>query len=223
MHKSALSAIVLTVLIVTMPVFSLAFADVSVGVKKGDWIDYNVAITGNFEDHDATWARTEVTDVQGPVLYLNMTTLFINGTYTYENITLNLQSGQLGDDFFIPANLSTGDVFYDARLGNITITGSEQKTYRGVERTVVTSTVYANKNEATVFYWDKQTGIMVEAHSNYSDINFTMTTFANDTNMWRQQDHADSIAFYALLTTVVIVAVVSAAFLVWRKKVRVKK
>jgi hypothetical protein len=223
MHKSALFAVALTVLVITSPLFAVAFADVSVGVKKGDWIDYQVAITGNLEDHDAQRARTEVTDVQGPVLYLNMTTLFTNGTYTYENITLNLQTGHLGDDFFIPANLSTGDVFYDVRIGNVTITSSQQKTCVGTQRTVLIGTVATTNNtETTTFEWDKQTGILVQAFSNYTDYNFTMATVANGTNMWQPQAPVDLTPFYVLVTTIIILVVVVAVILVWRKKVQVK-
>ena len=221
MHKLALLAVALTVLTITASL-AVAFADVSVGVKKGDWIEYQVVTTGNMENHDAQWAMTEVTDVQGPVLNLNMTTLFTNGTYLYENITLNLQTGHLGDDFFIPANLSAGDVFYDARIGNVTITGSQQITCVGAKRTVDTGTVAINKMETTTFDWDKQTGILVEAYSNYSDYNFTMKTVANDTNMWQPQTPVDSTPFYVLISTIVIVVVAVAVILVWRKKVQVK-
>jgi hypothetical protein len=38
MHKLALLTVALTVLII-MAFFWVAFADVSVGVKKGDWIE----------------------------------------------------------------------------------------------------------------------------------------------------------------------------------------
>ena len=217
MHKLALLAVALTVLTITASL-AVAFADVSVGVKKGDWIEYQVVTTGNMENHDAQWAMTEVTDVQGPVLNLNMTTLFTNGTYLYENITLNLQTGHLGDDFFIPANLSAGDVFYDAHIGNVTITGSKQITCVGAKRTVDTGTVTINKMETTTFEWDKQTGIMVEAYSNYTDYNFTMKTVANATNMWQPQTPVDSTPFYVLISTIVIVVVAIVAILVWRRK-----
>jgi hypothetical protein len=61
MHKLALLTVALTVLII-MAFFWVAFADVSVGVKKGDWIEYQVTITGNPpQDHNITWARMDVT------------------------------------------------------------------------------------------------------------------------------------------------------------------
>ena len=76
----------------------------------------------------------------------NMTTLFNNGTYLYEQHNLNLQTGHLGDEFFIPANLSPGDSFYDARAGNVTILSSQEKTYVGAKRTVLTGTVAASND-----------------------------------------------------------------------------
>ncbi len=170
------SAILLAAL--TLILFPPATA-LSVGVKKGDWIEYHVAVTGTMPDHDAQWARTDVVDVQGAVLHLKMTTQFVNGTYLYENITLNLKTGQLGDDFFIPANMSSGDSFFDARVGNINITGFEQRIYAGAERSVL-----AGHTDVTSFYWDQKTGILVEAYSNYPTINFTMHTVAVGTNIW---------------------------------------
>lgn len=220
MHKSSLLALLLAILIVTALFTAVAFADVSIGVKTGDWIEYKIVTTGNLENHDSQWASMEVTIVQGPVLTLNITTLFNNGTYFYEpNIVLNLQTGHLGDDFFIPANLSTGDVFYDARIGNITITSSQQKTYVGAQRTVLTGTVVTtNGMETTTFEWDKQTGILVQAFSNYTDYNFTMATVANGTNMWQPQAPVDLTPFYVLITGIVIVVVAVAAILVRRNK-----
>jgi hypothetical protein len=224
MRKLSFLATLLAILIVTALFMAATFADVSIGVKKGDWIEYQVVTTGNLENHDSQWASMEVTDVQGPVLSLNVTTLFNNGTYFYEpNIVLNLQTGHLGDDFFIPANLTTGDAFYDVRLGNITLTNSQQKTYVGAQRTVLTGTVVTtNGTETTTFKWDKQTGIMVQAFSNYTDYNFTMATVANGTNIWQPQTPVNATPIYALITAIVIVVVAVAAILVWRKKVQVK-
>ncbi|HTY74914.1 MAG TPA: hypothetical protein VMD05_05035 [Candidatus Nanoarchaeia archaeon] len=202
MRKFALAALFLFILI-AFPA-STTYA-ISVGVKKGDWIEYKVAVTGDMPDHDAQWARTDVVDVQGSVLNLNMTTQFTNGTYLYENITLNLETGQLGDDFFIPANMSVGDTFYDAHVGNITITGSSQRTYAGAERTVL-----SGQTNVTSFYWDKQTGILVEAYSNYSNINFTMKTVANKTDMWQTQvpEFNASTIFVAVVTIMVAALII---------------
>jgi len=50
-------------------------ADVSDGVKKGDWIEYKVTYTGTPpEGHEVKWARMEVSGVQGAAISLIMTT-----------------------------------------------------------------------------------------------------------------------------------------------------
>lgn len=189
-------------------------AEISVGVKKGDWIEYQVALTGSPPaDHDVTWARMEVTNVQGKAINLNVTTEFKNGTLLYENITLNLETGQLGDDFIIPANLNSGDTFFDENVSNITISGVEERTYAGATRTVV----YAATSETT-YYWDQATGILVEGNSQFPD--YTMNTIVDKTNMWQPQLFGlDPTVFYGLVIgAAVLVVVVPAFFVVKRKK-----
>jgi hypothetical protein len=156
------------------------WAAIAVGVKKGDWIEYQVTVTGNPPaEHNAKWARMEVTKVENSSIDLNITTQFTNGTYLYENVTLNLQTGHLGDDFFIPANLSTGDQFFDAYNGNTTINDTLTRTYANTEREVLTATT-----RYTTYYWDQQTGTLLEADSTYPDQNYTITTIADKTNLW---------------------------------------
>jgi hypothetical protein len=73
----------------------------------------------------------EVVDVQIKDINLVITTKFSNGTLLNETLTLNLETGQLGDDFIIPANPNSGDTFFDKRQGNITISGVEERTGAG--------------------------------------------------------------------------------------------
>ncbi len=80
MQKSALLAILFTFFILVASI-STVFANVSVGVKQGDWIQYNVHVTGNPPgDHNIQWASMNVTDVQGTAITLDIQTLFNNGT-----------------------------------------------------------------------------------------------------------------------------------------------
>jgi hypothetical protein len=201
----------LIVLIVIVPV--AVSAEILVGVKQGDWIEYQVNVTGTPPpDHNIIWARMEITDVQGGDINLNITTRFSNGTLLNEAITLNLETGQLGDDFIIPANLTVGDTFYDKTEGNIMISGAEERTYAGATRTVV----YANTSQ-TKFYWDKSTGILVEATSSYTE--YTMHTTADKTNMWQAQIFGlDSTFFYALIIVAMAILAVIVFLVIRRKK-----
>jgi hypothetical protein len=210
-RKLALAFASFIVLVVILP--AAISAEILVGVKQGDWIEYQVNVTGTPPpDHNITWARMEITDVQGGDINLNVTTKFSNGTLLNEAITLNLETGQLGDDFIIPANLNGGGTFFDKRVGNITISGVEERTYAGATRTVV----YANTFQ-TKFYWDKSTGIIVEALSSYTE--YTMHTTVDKTNMWQAQIFGlDSTIFYALLIATVAILAIIIFFVIRRKK-----
>jgi hypothetical protein len=188
-------------------------AEISVGVKQGNWIEYQVTLTGTPDpEHDVTWARMEVVDVQGTVINLNVTTEFSNGTLLKETITLNLETGQLGDDFIIPANLNSGDTFYDKRQGNMTIIGVEERIYAGATRTIE-----SGATSQTTYYWDKATGVLVEGISSFTD--FTMHTKVDKTNMWQAQIFGlDPTVFYALVIAAVAILVIMTFFVIHRKK-----
>jgi hypothetical protein len=202
-----------TALLIVLLGVGNVLAEISVGVKKGDRIEYQVAVTGSPPaDHDVTWARTEVTNVKGKAINLNVTTEFKNGTLLYENVTLNLETGQLGDDFIIPANLNSGDVFFDKNVGNITISGVEKRTYAGATRTVVSAAT-----SETTYYWDQATGILVEGNSKFPG--FTITSIADKTNMWQPQLFGlDPTVFYGLVIGAAAFVVVVLVFLIVRRK-----
>ena len=210
-RKLASIIALLIILIGTAP--ATISAEISVGVKQGDWIEYQVTCTGTPpESHNITWAKMEIVGVQGAAINLNITTEFSNGTLLNETITLNLETGQLGDDFIIPANLKTGDTFFDKRQGNITISGVEERTYAGATRTIMSGTT-----SQTTYYWDKATGVLVEASSSFTD--FTMNTKVDKTNMWQAQIFGlDPTVFYALVIAAAAILVVTAFFVIRRKK-----
>jgi hypothetical protein len=190
-------------------------AEIAVGVKKGDWIEYKVAVTGTVpQGHNVTWARMEVTDVQGKAIDLSITTSFTNETLLPEKITLNLETGVLGDDFIIPANLNYRDSFFDMIQGNITIRDTGIKTVEGVDRTFVSGTT-----ELTAYVWDKTTGVLIEATTSFTG--YTMTTVADRTNMWTPMLFGFNPSFFFILIAVAIVAilVVVAALFMSRRKI----
>lgn len=190
-------------------------AEVAVGVKKGDWIEYIVTFTGTVpQGHNVTWARMEVTGVQGKVIDLNITTSFTNETLLPEKVTLNLETGVLGDDFIIPTNLNYRDSFFDVYQGNITNSDTGIKKVVGVDRTFVSGTT-----TQTAYVWDKTTGVLIEATT--SATGYTMTTVADKTNMWSPLLFGLNPSFFFILIVVAIVAilVVVAALCMSRRKI----
>ena len=181
-------------------------AEIVVGVEQGDWIEYKVTATGDVpEEHNVTWDKIEIISVEEKKIGIEITSRYSDGREETANSTLNLETGQIGDAFIIPANLDNNDTFLEQNEDSITISGVEKKTYVGANRKVV----YANTSQS-IFYWDQSTGFLVEATSSYPD--FTMTTKAEKTNMWQAQIFGiDPIVFIALI--VLVMATVLAIFL----------
>ena len=201
-RKFALQLIVFAVLVCSL-LSTTVYAEIVVGVKEGDWIEYRVTGTGNVPaEHDLTEAKIEILGVDGKTIDIQIASKFSDGREETITSTLNLETGQIGDSFIIPANLSKGDTFLEQTEGTITIRGVEEKTYAGAKRT----TVYATTSR-TEFRWDLSTGFLVEATSSYPD--FTIITEAENTNMWQTQTFGVDPIVPIVLVAAVIVAVLA--------------
>jgi hypothetical protein len=188
-------------------------------VKAGDWIEYIVTYTGTPPEKHQTWVKVEILSVEGTNITLRGTVEYSDGTQETPTTTIDLEAGKLGDGFIIPANLTSGDTFYDKNEGNITIKGVEEGTYAGARRTVVQATISQGTldSQGTLYaHWDKSTGVLVDAAVLTSEL--TMHVKADKTNMWQAQLFGlEPIVFYTLIIAVIaIVAVV--AFLVMRRR-----
>lgn len=214
-----------TLLLTTMVVSVLAvvscvlvYAEPSTGVKRGDWIEYSMSITGPPLDdplRNVTWYRTEILEVNGASFQANKTGLMVNGTLSSSIWGFNLTEGQVQGWAIIPANLSPGDAFFDvAKSADITIEGEEQKTLLGATRTVT----HASDPGKVYKEWDKATGVYMHAVEHTTD--YTITTNADATNMWSAQtlDGNKSLFYGALAAGAVLaVLVVSSVVVVQRK------
>jgi hypothetical protein len=182
---------------------SSVFADLSVGVKKGDWIEYAVTYTGSpSQGHDINWARIEIIEVEGPLVYVSITSRYPNGSREILNFTSNLQTGKLIDNFIIPSNLNSGDSFLDQNIGNITISDVGEYVYAGATRTVL----YASTNQNS-YVWDQVTGVNVESTSEQPD--YSMHTIILDTNLWQSSVNLGLSALVLIAFTAVIALVVA--------------
>lgn len=186
---------------------TLAVADAIVGVKPGDWVEYNVTFTGTPPpEHDAKWARMEVTGVEGQRVNAMFTSQLANGTMLNVAEDLDFSTGRLIDTFIIPAGLNAGDTFYAQGVGNITIDSVEVHDAAGAARTVVHADA-----EDTQWYWDRASGVVVEART--ANAVYTLDTLAVNTGLWSPQILGlDQAVFYAsiiiLAVTVIAVAIV---------------
>jgi len=190
------------------------YADLSVGVEKGNWIEYSVTYTGEpSQDHTLNWARIEVTDVRGTDIYVSITSRYTNGSSEVFNSTLNLKTGHLIDDFIIPANLKTGDSFLDQNQGNITISHTEQHTYAGAPRTAISASTSQN-----TYVWDQATGVSLEGTSEQTD--YSMHTIVEATNMWQPSTGLNLTTLVFITVATVLAVVILAAMAVWLRKKR---
>jgi hypothetical protein len=204
--KFALCITCLTVL-VSIVFSAVASAEIVVGVKQGDWIEYNVTFTGDFPvQHDVTWCRIEVTAVEGKNVYVDITSRYADGSNETVSSTVKLDTGNIGEAFIIPANSDKEDTF-SSYEGTITISGVEETSCAGATR----SAVYANTPE-TMFYWDRSTGFLVEANSSSSE--FTMFTKVEKTNMWQPQIFGLDQTVFIALVLVIVAVLVLAIFLI---------
>ena len=182
-----LVSIVVYASVIALPAFT--FGEISVGVKKGDWIEYTITMTGPPLDpiRNLTWYRTEILEVDGAWFQANKTGLSVNGTLSSSIWSFDLAKGQVRGWVIIPSNLGTGDAFFDAAKSlDITIEGEEQKALLGANRTVT----HASDPGKVYLEWDKATGVYVHSIAHTSNYTVIMNAFA--TNMWSPQTQGQS-------------------------------
>jgi hypothetical protein len=204
-------------MIVILVSFSMAIGTssaLSIGVKKGDSVTYDISYTGTPPaGFDATSWSMDIMSVDGPEVAVNITSVIPNSPNYRSSHVFNLENGTLGpDDWIIPAGLKTGETFYDANVGNITIQGTETRTYAGATRTVLVSS-----SEHSTRYWDQATGVVMEGVLTYPE--YTMTTKVDETNLWQPQTAiGQTLIIILAFVAIVIIAVIAAVYGIKRKK-----
>jgi len=196
-------------MLLTISIVALAFniqtakAEYQVGVKVGDWIKYDYTVTGV---PPATpipiWMKVEILSVEGTTIIVRLTMNMSGGTESSETITLHVartldyDTGGTFDTYFgfqfvIPANSTARygvDFIYvillSQGMAGTTNVGENTRTYAGASRTVIYATFSGQGGlyDVLKFYWDKPTGIMVEASARRDGINATAK--ATETNLW---------------------------------------
>lgn len=211
-----------------------AFENPVIGVKEGDWIEYEVIIEGKGSmppTHDVTWMKMEVLPIEGTAFSMNVSSRYSNGTLGYAIWHYNFTEGEHEGWTVIPANLSPGDSFYDLARHteepvNVTISSEEQKLVLGAMRTVT----YGHDEVREIKIWDKETGFFLGSvepiknkttKSGHYIEDLVITTNAIATNIWEPHEiESDDSGFYWLfaLVTVATALVSFAVIFIARKK-----
>jgi hypothetical protein len=217
----ALTALILVCMVVSVSIIASAaqaYGESSVGVKKGDWIEYTVSITGPTlaQSKNITWFRLEILDVVGSAFEANVTAKYVNASVHSAVWKFNFTEGEVEGWVIIPPNLGVGNTFYDAaKPGNVTIQGEEQKTVAGATRTIT----HANDSLRLVKEWDKASGVYTYSVEHPKNLNVVSEAIA--TNMWSPQILGlNQPVFYGIAAVSLVLAALalSLAIVVARKK-----
>jgi parallel beta-helix repeat protein len=190
-----------------------------VGVKAGDWIKVDYTITGwPAGTPYPLWLKVEFMSIVGTNVTVRVTMRMSDGTEQNATVPVDVVAGgqALGlSGFVIPANATTGDSIYISGYGNVTIAGETTRTYAGASRTVV-YTSFSQYGPQLTYYWDKQTGVLVEA----TVVSGSMTTTgkATETNMWQATPAFPIDPTLLCILIAIVAATVGAIFLTRRKK-----
>jgi hypothetical protein len=199
-----------------------AHPEVQVGVKAGDWIKCTYTISGwPAGTPYPLWLKVEFLSVEGTSTTVRVTMRMSDGTEQNATVPVDVVTGgqALGlSGFVIPANATTGDSVYMSGYGNVTVAGETTRSYAGASRTVVYAS-FSQYGTQLTYYWDKQTGVLVEA--TVVSGSMTATGKTTETNMWQAGPSGlpiEPIYLYILAASVIIIVVGAAAFIIRRKK-----
>lgn len=233
--KKCLTILFLLVLTTTVLTAEAATAETpQVGVKAGDWIEYDISHTGTSSPpptHDVNWMRLQVLEVDGSAFSVNVTARYANGTVGSEVWCLDFSEGNVGGWIIIPADLSVGDSFFDFSIHdhkpvNVTIQSEKQQNVLGATRAVTfANDSFRNKE------WDKATGMFVWSTETYKNVttksgfyidDLTVTVQSVGTNIWGPQSSQEqaSIFPYLLVIGASLVAAAASAVLLALSKTK---
>jgi len=235
--RSYVTVLNVFILFFTLPYVSgsvSASSEVHTGVKAGDWIMLNYTFVNapnatsspsNASFSFPTWMKVEILSVNTTQVSVDvrMTAHMSDGTETNQTGTLNLTAGAETEPVLsglvVPANLTVGDSTYISPYGNVTITSETTRTYVGVSRSIVLGNFSYQSQLVTqelTFYWDKQTGVIVEAEISSAGTNGTLR--AVETNMWQPQVFTIPVDQTISYSLVALAGVLIAIVFVWRRR-----
>jgi len=218
-HGTKIVCIALVASMFSLILIPAGFA--AIGVEEGDWIKYDYTVTGAPSGTVLpTWMKVEFLSVEGTTATVRVTAHLSDGTEESDTMTINIVTSEgtsgIPYEFVIPANCTTGDSIYMSGFGNVTLDGETTKTLAGASRTVVYASVSQYGSEIT-YYWDKETGVMVEAFTISGGM--TGTAKATETNMWEATTSPFWMqSWFYVIVAGVIVALAGAVYFLKKRK-----
>jgi hypothetical protein len=220
----------------------ISIADYTAGVKVGDWVKFgeiSLTWTGTGtepsyikDEKNLDWMKMEVKSVSGTQVVVETTGKYKNGTSTQSSSsTLDVATGEGlsgGFGMLIGANLSEGDTIPQQYGSQMKINGTATRTYCNAMRSVNyvdLSASYSGQTQQVKAYWDKATGILVEAYMHTSVSTPTAQTIelslkATETNMWSADiaGTLESNPIYIVAIIVVVLIVIIVLIIARRRK-----
>jgi len=199
----------------------------NVGVKAGDWAEYEFSTSWISTDPKATEpskvteqrklkeVRFYVKEVAGLNVTSELTLYFENGTETSETVLGDIKEGSMSM-FLVAADLQVGDAIAEFPAAP-SINETLVKEYAGAKREVNHAKISLNLpflNQTLDFYWDKKTGLLCEFLTNgtryvlggYSET-ITSSLKISKTNVWQPESFFTQ--WWLLLAVVAVLIVVA--------------
>lgn len=195
------------------------------GVRIGDWVRFDVTVTGNTSRPSTpTWVRVEFLNVLETIVTVRWTTHLAGGIERNQTLTYDLTTGNTTGEtntllgIVIPLHSKVGDTIDIVGTTTVTISGEDTRAYAGASRVVLYASFSAYGAQLT-YYWDKQTGVVVEEI--LTSTNTTAKVVA--TNMWQAQFLGlpiDPTTFYILMAVVIVIVAAITIYAIRRRKKR---
>ena len=186
-------------------------AQVSIGVKEGNWIEYEITYTGTPPQTYPETARFEVQAIQGTNITLEIKTVSLEAAEITNPVTFNLEDGA-PDFIIIPANLNVGNEVNHSELGIIEILGIEEYTFEGVTRELI----YGGFGDLD-YHWDRTTGIVIQIDQTTET--YTQSWLAVSTNIVQTEiSELDPMLLYGIIIPIIIILLIVTLFILKRKK-----
>lgn len=205
-----------------LDVDSVTAGEYEIGVKLGDWIEYEINWT-----FPPPWAypvriRREILSVEGTIITVTITQEMSNGTVTKETREGDVAKGTGASAMiFIPANLGVGDWVHIEGFDDVSITDEYTRVYLGIERTVLYAN-FSSKGFDVLIFWDREKGTALEIHSSST---YTSTVKVIETNLWSSESFDNSARDHYLLGfgTLVLIIIISAVLIIRNRHMRSKR